>query len=229
MIQFNCPHCSAVLKVPDEAAGKTGRCVKCGSSATAPTKEVTLDDLATALQPASASMPPQSDGIPTAPKTKACLFCGEQILAAATKCEHCHESLVSQTPPQPALPMAVDELSAMEAEQPEVPKAQKDVLGRAQASHNPGSVAGTPTATGVGISPPKSASTEGGEIALLVLAIFFFGFGGYRYVEGAYAETETVLQQAVAATWQLTGVLCIGVGCILLGIKMVVGRLSASV
>ena len=35
-IKFNCPHCQATMKVPDEFAGKTGKCPKCGESVIVP-------------------------------------------------------------------------------------------------------------------------------------------------------------------------------------------------
>ncbi|MCA8984042.1 MAG: hypothetical protein KDA76_09800 [Planctomycetaceae bacterium] len=36
MIQFECPHCQAVLRVPDSAMGQKGKCPKCGQSLLVP-------------------------------------------------------------------------------------------------------------------------------------------------------------------------------------------------
>lgn len=51
-IAFNCPYCTAAIKVPDQAAGKSGKCPKCGESL---------------LVPKVAPPPPQSSPPPPEP------------------------------------------------------------------------------------------------------------------------------------------------------------------
>ena len=73
MIPVKCPHCEKAVLANDSYAGRTIKCAGCGHWITVPG--------------ASASVPDaQKD-------TKACPFCGEQILAVAKKCKHCGEFL----------------------------------------------------------------------------------------------------------------------------------------
>jgi len=60
MIQFECPHCSAILRVPDTAMGQRGTCPKCKKSLLVPS----LDEL-TAQRPApEESQPTTAPAVP---------------------------------------------------------------------------------------------------------------------------------------------------------------------
>lgn len=47
MIKYNCPHCNNELNIPEEYAGKSGTCKRCGKAISVPTLEFELSDLAT--------------------------------------------------------------------------------------------------------------------------------------------------------------------------------------
>ena len=96
MIRIQCSNCGAKLKAPDEAAGKTTKCPKCGSSvsivepvydaeplsdAGPPADVYGLDDPAPALAPKESGTEPR----------KPCPMCGEMIVASAAKCRFCGE------------------------------------------------------------------------------------------------------------------------------------------
>ena len=36
MIEFNCPHCEKLFRVPDELAGRAAKCKACGGALTVP-------------------------------------------------------------------------------------------------------------------------------------------------------------------------------------------------
>lgn len=85
--KFNCPHCNQSLEAPEDMLGETLDCPSCGGQIALPAPE----------RPAPA--PPS----PPARQTRACPFCGEQILKTAVKCKHCGEFLDGRAR-QPAEP-----------------------------------------------------------------------------------------------------------------------------
>ncbi len=115
-INFHCP-CGQRLQVPDEMAGRTGKCPSCGAavlvpgsaaptSFPAPPPPPPVPPPAPALGspplpppvPAGPSAPPLAGGIPPQPpasggSTRNCPHCGGVILANARKCKHCGEYL----------------------------------------------------------------------------------------------------------------------------------------
>ncbi len=91
-ITVACGQCGSKFNASDAMRGKRGKCPKCAAviivgdpigagDRPAPQPQV--------VRPPAAPRPPQ----PAEPKTKACAFCGEQILLAAIKCKHCGEML----------------------------------------------------------------------------------------------------------------------------------------
>lgn len=80
MIIFNCPHCNLQIKVPDNAAERTGTCPQCKNKVRVPGQG------SSAPRPQSAA----AGASPAASATQVpCPFCGKMILAAARKCRHC--------------------------------------------------------------------------------------------------------------------------------------------
>ena len=108
MIPVECPNCKSQLKAPDEAAGRTAKCKKCGSPITIPRVAASNVDKpnpnamipSRQLEIKTSAPPPIVRGVlepkktlvPTNPTTN-CAFCGEEVLASAKKCKHCGEIL----------------------------------------------------------------------------------------------------------------------------------------
>lgn len=102
-----CLSCGAKLRAPDNAAGKSFKCPKCGKpvSVTAITQQPSKPQIEK-VEPVS---PFQTPHAPTVDRleevtvqaaqpsreesTKACPFCGETVLAVAKKCKHCGETI----------------------------------------------------------------------------------------------------------------------------------------
>ncbi len=64
-IQFNCPYCTASIRVPDSASGKQGTCPKCSTKILVPTIEV--PPASEPSPPAAAGDPAVTEGQPEAP------------------------------------------------------------------------------------------------------------------------------------------------------------------
>ena len=82
-LTFNCPHCNEMLELPPELSGQMADCPNCEMLIQLP--EVDLSQMKSSAAPQT----PDEDES----KTKACCFCGEDILVAAKKCKHCGEFL----------------------------------------------------------------------------------------------------------------------------------------
>jgi DNA-directed RNA polymerase subunit M/transcription elongation factor TFIIS len=94
-----CPTCKAILRVPANAAGKTGKCPNCLT-------KFTISQQATTV-PVSNTPPPPYEEVfysgngdeppPTAiakmPETQQCPFCDSTITAKAKKCRECGETV----------------------------------------------------------------------------------------------------------------------------------------
>lgn len=147
-INFHCS-CGQRLQVPDEMAGRTGKCPSCGAAVLVPGAPA-----APAAPPPPAPPPPvvqsppaagagAAPPVPPAPPavvppaaesgTKSCPHCGGVILANARKCKHCGEYLT--------------------------------LTAREQRMAGPGAAAPR------GVVTPPPSSTDGMAIAALVLGI----------------------------------------------------------
>jgi predicted RNA-binding Zn-ribbon protein involved in translation (DUF1610 family) len=80
-----CPTCSSKLQAPDHAAGSLMKCPKCSTAVRMP--------VASAVTPNVPRVARLAQPEPARPETKACPYCGEQILAVAKKCKHCGETV----------------------------------------------------------------------------------------------------------------------------------------
>ncbi|HEV3165434.1 MAG TPA: hypothetical protein VGZ22_15515 [Isosphaeraceae bacterium] len=110
MIRIQCSQCGTKLKAPDDAAGKTTNCPKCGTKITI--QEPVYDaealpdsggpppsdayDLATdpyGLSESPSGLPPKKGGggDEGTEARRPCPMCGEMILATAAKCRFCGE------------------------------------------------------------------------------------------------------------------------------------------
>jgi membrane protein YdbS with pleckstrin-like domain len=79
-IEIECPHCNQLLAVTPEMMGSVVECPSCSG--------------ALELPPHSEVEPEDVVPTPEAPKeTKACEYCGEEVLQVAKKCKHCGEIL----------------------------------------------------------------------------------------------------------------------------------------
>ena len=74
--KFNCPHCKQPLEAPSEMLGQQVNCPSCNG----------MIDLPIPMLKQVVSDPSTQQ-----PATRACQFCGEQILLSAIKCKHCGE------------------------------------------------------------------------------------------------------------------------------------------
>lgn len=103
MIPVECPNCKSQLKAPDEAAGRTAKCKKCGSSVKIPSPTtvakpadkvmIATRNVEIAVLPPNPPSRANAITVPAQPQMTACPFCGEDVLLNAKKCKHCGEIL----------------------------------------------------------------------------------------------------------------------------------------
>src|SRR5689334_19633368 len=105
-ISVNCPSCGACLKAPDNASGKKTKCPECNAPVRIPggPSSHPRPDSIRSVEYSRAQNTPPPVRVPTRPavevdvqpihkETKACPYCGEQVLAVAKKCKHCGETI----------------------------------------------------------------------------------------------------------------------------------------
>jgi hypothetical protein len=86
-IEFECPSCQKVTRVPAAYGGRKGKCPKCGF-----VLEVPKPDAEPELAPVRRGSDDAADDGPSTDQ-KPCRFCGEKISRKASKCRHCGEWL----------------------------------------------------------------------------------------------------------------------------------------
>lgn len=98
-IEFRCPNCNKLLKTSDERAGARAKCPDCGTGITVPragTADVPEFHEEDAGFPDAAPPPPpppRTEPVRYAGDTRTCPMCGEEIPAAAVRCQFCGETL----------------------------------------------------------------------------------------------------------------------------------------
>ncbi len=90
MIRFDCPNCGKALSVPDEFAGKKGKCSGCNSKTLIPQPTAVAGPVAQLIAPSPIAA--KTEVIQSAREID-CVFCGEPVKENAKKCRHCGEIL----------------------------------------------------------------------------------------------------------------------------------------
>lgn len=94
-IEFRCRNCGKTYRVRDDAAGRMGKCMECGTAMRVPSLDVSVESDRAALESELLEpVPERAFSSPwTVPRYKTCPFCAGQILAEAIKCKHCSSML----------------------------------------------------------------------------------------------------------------------------------------
>lgn len=122
-IEFHCPHCSKLLKTPDDKAGVKANCPGCGQIVTIPIPDPQIEtaqadpsfgavtDVAGASPPAPDRGEADEGEIVDADQQhdmKPCPMCGAAIKKAAIRCRYCGETLVHERTTQVWEPTRID-------------------------------------------------------------------------------------------------------------------------
>ena len=107
-IHIVCPSCGTKMHAPDDKAGAQAKCRNCKATIVIPSPRPTTPKTAEPLVPFLRTdaveveiRSRREDPLPISDFTdrslkkevKECPFCGEEVLAVAKKCKHCHETI----------------------------------------------------------------------------------------------------------------------------------------
>lgn len=111
-IRFSCK-CGAIFEVPDDKAGLTGRCRKCGEEMPIPNVSETVDDnrdisdviesirdetpdsdhISEVPAEPETGAPPDSETVTETNRERYCPYCGREVVTQTPFCPHCLKSL----------------------------------------------------------------------------------------------------------------------------------------
>lgn len=96
-ISFRCVKCNQQLDVPENLLGQVVKCPTCNQSLRLPSpdkQKIILHKQSSPALTATRTIPSREN------RTKACPFCGEEILYVAIKCKHCGTDLNAKEKPK---------------------------------------------------------------------------------------------------------------------------------
>jgi len=103
MITFKCSGCGMEISVPDDRAGKRGKCAKCGTILLAPSPDFKLADPAQVSEPEAPTEPVKTAepkrGGSSAPEVTTCPQCGARISPDGSSCKNCKCWFGDEGPP----------------------------------------------------------------------------------------------------------------------------------
>lgn len=92
-ISFDCPHCQARVRAPEDRVGQNGTCPKCRNKIVVPEPihEATLVEEAEEVESYPLEGEPGEPAADAPADRRPCPVCGELIVAGAAKCRYCGE------------------------------------------------------------------------------------------------------------------------------------------
>ncbi len=121
-IEFNCPYCSAVIRVPDNAAGGKGRCPKCSTRLSVPKVSAPKASAPNVAAPRRSAPPPGEPGIlfaaPPAEESQFKLTDAGPAVDDSPSIAFAESGLDGPREPDPAAPFEFPDASEPEAAEP---------------------------------------------------------------------------------------------------------------